>query len=977
MKRLFAVLMSAAILATSVNPVMAEEMMEAEVTGAEYAEESENDETAAMQEAETDEKRDEQQDVQNIPESSQEAAYGESEQSVSSEERNDEKKEEEVLTQTAQKVSTESIPEYSDAASDTENKPEELKPVFNDNEGKYSLGISQERISFGKVVVGHPVDAQSVYITNTGNKAVNLIWKDIDPDCAFVVDTTKAVLIQPGQTVPVGISIATNKGTGKYNGVLLFADASDTAYTSGVKLETSVTITEDKAVIKRVTIYPSETSAAAGSGVDFQAEVEGEGEFDKRAEYKLNGNKSTDTYIDSNGHLNIASNESASELIVRASAVGDNSQYKEARVHIKQNMYTVNVYSTPGRAGDVTGSGAYQAGSSVLVKAYAYNGWYLHGWQVNGKFVAAGNTYQIDNIRENYNVEALFERDSVRIKAKPNHSSMGTVEGDGFAEIGDNVVLKATPKKGYRFSCWMEGKKKISSDSKLKLKDVDEDRELTAVFAKDECAVVVASCDETMGKVSGGKTVKYGKDVTIKANPNKGYRFVKWVCNDNEVSKKAECKLPEIKDDITLVAIFEPEKSEKKIYKMTSGTTDSNGVISPSGIIDMEQGKSINYTITPKSGYYIAAIAVDGKPMAVSSSLTISNITSDHTIVAAFLPIEKSTAAAPKDNSGVKNADTGSTKQDGSSAEAEKSDIHKEVNLAPMKQYDENIINADIDTDTYVGDEADSMNNELDDNEGVLQEINMSKAEANKNLGDDAFKYDLIKQAIALESLGINIDNDMRRNKFVMSYDENALDNPETVNFAKILCGVFDDDEVMKLVSGEEKVFVDVAVTGVQEENVPMGQLSKIKESMPEGKKAAQYFFSDFVKNVDGNAVEIKEFSTPIMVTVDIPESVYKSGRDYTIARLHDGENGYEFTELVDIDDNPRTVTFETDRFSTYAILCDSDLAVDTNAPIARPVIVRQKHVDWVVVGIAGAMVVVFGVAIVTVQTSGRRKRRR
>lgn len=867
----------------------------------------------------------------------------------------------------------ESIAEYADVDSNNDGQADNIQAVFNDNAARYSLGISTQKISFGKVAEGQPADAQTVYLTNTGASQVNLIWKDVDPDCAFSIDTLQALQIAPGQSVPVNISLATNKSAGKYNGVVLFADATDTAYASGVKLEISVTVVEDKATVKRVTIYPADTAASAGATVDFQAEVEGDGNFDKAVSYKVSGNKSADTTVDGNGRLKIASNESASSITVRATSVADSNVYKEAQVSIRKNTYTVNVYPSPRRAGDVTGGGAYSAGESATLRAYSSNGWYFTGWEINGVQVSTGSTYQLDNVNQNYEVAAVFEQDCVRIKAKPNHKEMGTVEGDGYAEVGDTVVLKAEPKKGYVFSCWMEGKKKISSDKKLKLKSVDEDRELTAVFKKNECVVSVASCDETMGKVSGGKTVAYGKDVTIKATPNKGYRFVKWVCNDNQISTNKECKLPEIKDDITVVAIFEAEKQVNTMYTLVSGTADSNGVISPSGTIQIEKGKSINYTITPKNGYRIAAIAVDGKSVNVTSSLTLSRIASNHTVVAAFAPIAKQADSTP-----AKSAEAAKpSKTETAKTTAADSDINKAIDITPEKKYDENVIDADIDTTTYVGDESDSMNNELDDSEGTLQTINMLKHEANAQLGDDAFKYDLIKQAVATEALEINIDNTMRRNKFVMSYDENALENPETVNFAQILCGVFSDEEVMKLVSGEEKVAVDVSVTGVQEDNVPLGQVREISDNMPEGKKAGQYFFANFVKNVDGDAQEVSEFNTPIMVTVDVPEGMYAEGEKYTIARLHSGAAGYEFDELTDLDDNPKTVTFETDRFSTYAILCSSDIAADTNAPIARPVINRKNAVSWAVVGLAGVVAGVIGMLIVSTVMRSRRRRRR
>lgn len=868
---------------------------------------------------------------------------------------------------------TESIPEYEDDCDDKEGEnhdEHDLKSVVNDDKSPaYSLAISNSRISFGKQTVGYPIDSQAVTVSNTGSTEVSLIWKDVDPDCAFMVDTTNAQKIAPGSSATIYVSVATNKGVGAYSGVILFANNTDTAYTSGVKLETSVTIVQEEARIKKFSLSPAQISASPNSSVNFSTKVEGEGDFDSNVLYSVTGNTSTDTYIDERGRLNIASNETGSVLTVKAVSAQDKSIYKEATVNIKNNTYTVNVYASPARGGDVTGSGAYAQGSKVVLKAYSSNGWYFSGWQINGAYVSSGTNYTIDNINQGYEVVAIFEQECVRIKAKPNHSSMGTVEGDGLADVGDTVILKAKAKDGYRFSCWMEGKKKLSTDNKLKLKDVDEDREITAIFVKDECVVSVASCDKTMGSVSGGKKVSYGKDVTIKAKANSGYRFVRWVCNDQEISTQAEYKLKDIKDDITVVAVFEAEqKDSKNIFKLTSGTTDGNGVISPSGEVMIEKGKSINYTITPKSGYQIAAIAIDGKQVAVSSSITISNIKSNHTIVAAFLPIASAQTTDKK-------------KVEESQKAAEESDINGALDASPDKKYDEYIVDTSVDTSTYIGTEADSMDNSLDDEQGVLQECNITSEEAASQLGDDAFKYEIVRRAVTSENLEVNIDNSMRKNKFVMSYEETALENEETANFAKILCGVFTEDEIMDIAQGKEKVLVNVSITGAKEDNVPIGQVTKIKENAPSGLKPGQYFYADFMKSVDGEATEISEFNVPLMVTVDIPDRIYKNGGVYKIARLHTLQDGSEeLTILDDVDSDPMTITFETDKFSTYAILCDADIDVDVNQPLDRPTIKKKSTSDTVIIVVAaavcGLLTMIAGITITRINIKRRKHRK-
>ncbi|TCL56941.1 carbohydrate binding protein [Kineothrix alysoides] len=67
---------------------------------------------------------------------------------------------------------------------------------------------------------------------------------------------------------------------------------------------------------------------------------------------------------------------------------------------------------------------------------------------------------------------------------------------------------------------------------------------------------------------------------------------------------------------------------------------------------------------------------------------------------------------------------------------------------------------------------------------------------------------------------------------------------------------------------------------------------------------------------------QLTELSDKIRVVVTIPEALRKADRTFWIVRVHNGQA----VLLEDLDQNPDTIQFETDRFSTYAIVyMDSD----------------------------------------------------
>ena len=70
-------------------------------------------------------------------------------------------------------------------------------------------------------------------------------------------------------------------------------------------------------------------------------------------------------------------------------------------------------------------------------------------------------------------------------------------------------------------------------------------------------------------------------------------------------------------------------------YTITA-TAGSNGSISPSGTVTVEDGTDQTFTITANSGYHISDVLVDGASVGAVSSYTFENVTGDHTIEATF-----------------------------------------------------------------------------------------------------------------------------------------------------------------------------------------------------------------------------------------------------------------------------------------------------------------------------------------------------
>lgn len=68
-----------------------------------------------------------------------------------------------------------------------------------------------------------------------------------------------------------------------------------------------------------------------------------------------------------------------------------------------------------------------------------------------------------------------------------------------------------------------------------------------------------------------------------------------------------------------------------------TASAGSGGSISPTDEVNVNNGSSQVFTITPDSGYYVADVLVDNASLGSVSSYTFNNVTAGHTVIAQFL----------------------------------------------------------------------------------------------------------------------------------------------------------------------------------------------------------------------------------------------------------------------------------------------------------------------------------------------------
>lgn len=135
------------------------------------------------------------------------------------------------------------------------------------------------------------------------------------------------------------------------------------------------------------------------------------------------------------------------------------------------------------------------------------------------------------------------------------------------------------------------------------------------------------------GSVSGGGTYNQGTSCTVHASANTGYSFVNWTENGNQVSTNANYTFT-VNGNRNLVANF-----AQSTYTIQA-SAGANGIITPSGTINVAQGANQSFSMIPNTGYEVQNVYIDGNSVGALTSYTFTNVNANHQIYVTFIQVD-------------------------------------------------------------------------------------------------------------------------------------------------------------------------------------------------------------------------------------------------------------------------------------------------------------------------------------------------
>ncbi|MDR1974240.1 MAG: InlB B-repeat-containing protein [Bacteroidales bacterium] len=277
---------------------------------------------------------------------------------------------------------------------------------------------------------------------------------------------------------------------------------------------------------------------------------------------------------------------------------------KSYTAYFNLKKYNVAGNAVPSAGGTVSGAGQYEHGSSVVLSAVPNAEYEFAGWVYSGDTLSKIPQISFIAYRDTA-LNAIFRLKKYTVTVTNNQPSYGVVSGDGLYEHFSTATLTAIPNVGYEFRSWVKDGQVLDTVSPYSFTVLGA-ASIEANFSYTRKNVTAYALPAGSGTISGTGRYENASQVTLVAQANTGYSFVRWEdVLGHEVGVTQTIYLSAV-SDTTLVARFAPIPYKITISSNPNGTVSFNGVDYSSSAIDsvVEYGKQLPLFASIVTGGY-------------------------------------------------------------------------------------------------------------------------------------------------------------------------------------------------------------------------------------------------------------------------------------------------------------------------------------------------------------------------------------
>lgn len=290
------------------------------------------------------------------------------------------------------------------------------------------------------------------------------------------------------------------------------------------------------------------------------------------------------------------------------------------------------ITSSAGTGGSINPQGAVSVtyGTSRSFSITPGIGFNISDVFVDNISMGAVSTYNFSNVTANHTISATFTPITFTITSSGGTGGSINPPGTVSVNYGTDHTYSITPAVGYSISDVRVDNISVGLVSSYTFNSITGNHTISATFGLLTYTLAGNAGAEGIITPAGNTVVNYGAGQAYSITPNTGYSILDVLVDNISVGAVSSYTFSNVVSDHTISASF-----SRITFRLTC-TSGAGGTLTPPGITTINYGSSQTYSITADYGYEISDVRVDNASVGAFSSYTFSNITSNHTISAAF-----------------------------------------------------------------------------------------------------------------------------------------------------------------------------------------------------------------------------------------------------------------------------------------------------------------------------------------------------
>ena len=231
------------------------------------------------------------------------------------------------------------------------------------------------------------------------------------------------------------------------------------------------------------------------------------------------------------------------------------------------------------------------------------------------------------------------------------------------------------------------------------------------------------------------------------------------------------------------------------------------------------------------------------------------------------------------------------------------------------------------------------------DQNGNIKAVAPGKATITATAGDQSAKCEVTVYKVESKVEVPSLDTSKPVDKVTVAINDKESQKNISATLASIVDNVANGKEVTSVsketaekiaeaIDNGQVISTEVQVENMKAENVTTADKTLVEKAIDKNANVGQYFdISIVVKAENKELGNITKLDDQLTFTVAIPEELKKENREFSIVRVHEGKA----EKLDTVENKDGTLTFKTDKFSTYALVYVDSVDDDTPTPTPNP----------------------------------------